>query len=396
MDLWSKSPAAMRRLLAAGVGLMTCAPLIVGSAGPALGAPGGTVEHWGVLAGGGGRSLSPVKVSVPGTVAEVGTSNSTQYALLTDGRVYAWGVGTGGELGNGSRQNSLTTAVRVQFPAGVTIAFLATDDMPFDTAFAVDTTGHAWGWGANAGGELCLGNTNVYTRPVELPFSGVTTLAGAANHATYAAGGAVYSCGKNRDGALGTGNMRAARHPVRVKGLNGHLVTALVSALGNTGALMSDGTYYDWGYNGGGQLGIGTVSPPSTVPVRVQLPAAATQVVVGGNGPNDDHTLVKLSNGSLYAWGANGAYQLGLGTKVGKSSPTRFSPPAGVTYQTLATGGIASYAISTTGDVYAWGGNKNGQLGDGSTQRSPKPIRVTTGATLISSTSNNAAVAIGG
>ena len=386
----------MRRLFAAGIGLMTCAPLIVGSAGPALGASGGTVEHWGVLAGGGGRSLSPVKVSVPGTVAEVGTSNSTQYALLTDGSVYAWGVGTGGELGNGSRQNSLTTAVRVQFPAGVTIAFLATDDMPFDTAFAVDTTGHAWGWGANAGGELCLGNTNVYTRPVELPFSGVTTLAGAANHATYAAGGAVYSCGKNRDGALGTGNMRAARHPVRVKGLNGHHVTAVVSALGNTGALMSDGTYYDWGYNGGGQLGIGTVSPPSTVPVRVQLPAAATQVVVGGNGPNDDHTLVKLSNGSLYAWGANGAYQLGLGTKVGKSSPTRFSPPAGVTYQTLATGGIASYAISTAGDVYAWGGNKNGQLGDGTTQRSPKPIRVTTGATLISSTSNNAAVAIGG
>lgn len=386
----------MRRLLAAGIGLMTCAPLIVGSAGPALGASGGTVEHWGVLAGGGGRSLSPVKVSVPGTVAEVGTSNSTQYALLTGGSVYAWGVGTDGELGNGSRQNSLTTAVRVQFPAGVTIAFLATDDMPFDTAFAVDTTGHAWGWGANAGGELCLGNSNVYTRPVELPFSGVTTLAGAANHATYAAGGAVYSCGKNRDGALGTGNMRAARHPVRVKGLNGRHVTAVVSALGNTGALMSDGTYYDWGYNGGGQLGIGTVSPPSTVPVRVQLPAAATQVVVGGNGPNDDHTLVKLSNGSLYAWGANGAYQLGLGTKVGKSSPTRFSPPAGVTYQTLATGGIASYAISTTGDVYAWGGNKNGQLGDGTTQRSPKPIRVTTGATLISSTSNNAAVAIGG
>jgi alpha-tubulin suppressor-like RCC1 family protein len=386
----------MRRLLAAGIGLMTCAPLIVGTAGPALSASGGTVEHWGVLAGGGGRSLSPVSVSVPGTVAEVGTSNSAQYALLTNGRVYAWGVGTRGELGNGSRHNSLTTAVRVRFPAGVTIAFLATDDMPFDTAFAVDTAGHAWGWGANAGGELCLGNTNVYTSPVELPFSGVTTLAGAANHATYAAGGAVYSCGKNRDGALGTGDMRAAPHPVRVKGLNGHQVTAVVSALGNTGALMSDGTYYDWGYNGGGQLGIGTVGLPSTVPVQVHLPAAATQVVVGGNGPNDDHTLVKLSNGLLYAWGANGAYQLGLGTKVGKSSPTRFSPPAGVTYRMLATGGIASFAIATTGDVYAWGGNKNGQLGDGTTQRSPKPIRITTGGTLISSTSNNAAVAIGG
>lgn len=131
------------------------------------------------------------------------------------------------------------------------------------------------------------------------------------------------------------------------------------------------------------------------MPVRAKLPATVTQVVAGGNSLKDDHTLVRLSNGSLYAWGANGAYQLGLGTRVMKSSPTRFFPPAGVSYQTLATGGVASYAFSTNGDVYAWGGNHYGQLGDGTTRASPRPVRVMTGATkLISSTSNDVAVSV--
>ena len=40
-------------------------------------------------------------MTLPGTVAEIGTSNSTEYALLTDGSLYAWGLGTQGELGDG-------------------------------------------------------------------------------------------------------------------------------------------------------------------------------------------------------------------------------------------------------------------------------------------------------
>jgi alpha-tubulin suppressor-like RCC1 family protein len=81
----------------------------------------------------------------------------SKYALLADGRVYAWGLGNHGQLGDGSTRNSFFRPVRVRFPAGVKIAFLPVNVMPFDTALAVDTTGHVWGWGVNGGGELCLG-----------------------------------------------------------------------------------------------------------------------------------------------------------------------------------------------------------------------------------------------
>ena len=61
--------------------------------------------------------------------------------------------------------------------------------------------GNVWGWGDNAGGELCLGTTRIYRTPVELPFTGVTALAGASNHALYDAHGTVYACGQNVNGS---------------------------------------------------------------------------------------------------------------------------------------------------------------------------------------------------
>src|SRR6266516_4501859 len=85
-----------------------------------------TVRHWGSFFGEGrngkghfGTVTSPAAVTMPGTVAEVGTSNSTQYALLTNGSLYAWGLGTHGQLGDGRRENSFLKPVRVRFPAGV-------------------------------------------------------------------------------------------------------------------------------------------------------------------------------------------------------------------------------------------------------------------------------------
>ncbi len=357
-----------------------------------------TVRHWGSFFGGTQGNFdtekSPVTVTVPGPVAEVGTSNSTEYALLTDGSLYAWGLGTQGQLGDGRSANSFARPVRVRFPAGVRIASIPADVMPYDTGLAVDTRGNVWGWGDNGGGELCLGSTRVYRTPVKLPLTGVTALAGASNHALYDAHGTVYACGQNVDGDLGDGSRGSSTTPVRVARLGGSSVTTLVASFANSGALLSGGRYLDWGFDGSGQLGDGRVHRSSDVPVRVRLPHPVTQVAQGGSIWNNGQTLVMLSNGSLWAWGNDRAAQLGDGITAMEPLPVRFHAPAGVVYRSLATGSATSYAVSTTGNVYAWGVAHVGQVGDGHMRTAVTSVVVATGAASISATANNVVISV--
>jgi alpha-tubulin suppressor-like RCC1 family protein len=370
---------------------------------PALAAvtsPPAIVRHWGSFFDDSNANADtedrPVTVTLPGTVAEVGSSNAAEYALLTDGTLWAWGLGGQGELGNGLLTSSFTRPVRVVFPPGVKIAWIPTDVMPYDTALAVDTAGHVWGWGDNAIGELCLGNTDIQSAPVQLPFSDVTALAGAADHDLYDAGGTVYACGQNVDGDLGDGSTANTLTPERVVGLAGRRVTRLVASFANSGALLASGQYYDWGYNADGQLGDGEPGRWSDVPVLVPLPGRVTQVALGGSIWGNGQTLVKLSDGSMWDWGSNYAYQLGIGNRDWQPSPVRFWAPPGVTYQALATGSATAYAISTTGKVYAWGTSVVGQAGAGPPGDVVLPTVVATGATLISATANNVVVSIPG
>jgi alpha-tubulin suppressor-like RCC1 family protein len=359
----------------------------------------GVVEHWGTFFGGTkgvnyDTRTVPTKITLPGLVAQIATSNSSEYALLTNGALYAWGLGGQGELGDGKRANSFTQPVRVRFPKGVKIASIPIDVEPFDSAIAIDTKGNVWGWGHNGGGELCMGNHKVYLAPVKLPLSHVTTAAGASNHDLYDASGTVYACGQNLAGSLGDGIMRNSTRPVKVAGLNGSLVTQLVTAFANSGALLSNGQYYDWGYDANGQLGDGKLGKNSDVPVLVPLPGPVLQVAQGGSIWGNGQTLVILSDGSMYSWGANSSYQLGTGTLGQEASPVQFHAPSGVTYAQLATGSATSYAVTTAGQVYAWGTSFAGQVGNGTYRAARSPLLIASGVTAISATANNVLICV--
>jgi alpha-tubulin suppressor-like RCC1 family protein len=398
--------AVARKSLFVGGGLSAlCLPLVL-SGSPALAAVysqvtpqlSSTIEHWGTYTGGdaGDRTLRPESLSLPGPVAQIATSNSTEYALLTNGDLYAWGLGTNGQLGDGNDRDSFGSPVQVRFPFGVRIASIPTDVMPYDTGLAVDTQGNVWGWGLDQSGELCLGDNQSYSTPQQLPFFNVTAVAGAGEHTLYDANGTIYACGSGRDGELGDGGQTSSNTPVRVQNLGGQPVTTLTASYSNSGALLSDGSYYDWGYDGAGQIGNGTVNQSADVPVRVSLPGPVAQVALGGSLDSNGQTIVMLTDHSLYAWGNDSAYQLGNGRTGTYPSPIQIQPPNGVTYVALASGGNTSYGISDTGEVWGWGAGGQGQLGNGTTQGSSTPIPVANGAAQISATAGDAAISMSG
>ncbi len=328
-----------------------------------------------------------------GQIVQIATSNSDSYALTRSGAVYAWGPGGQGELGDGVRVRYSPVAVRVRFPAGVRIASLP-NPMPYDGGMAISTTGTVWGWGNNRSDDFCQGTRSILLSPVRVPLPGVTLAVGALRHAIYDSEGRVVSCGAGQLGQLGDGTrgpLARSDRPVAVRGLPGGTAIALTSAWGNAGVLMAEGAYYDWGYNRGGQVGDGTHRPATTA-VRVALPHPVRSVFAGGSYGDNGQTVALLSDGSLWEWGSGRFGQLGNGTRHGSRSPIRLSTPSGGAYVSVGSGGSTSYAISAAGRLWAWGNNRLGQLGTGSAARlSTVPVEVPVVVSEISSTAHNVA-----
>jgi alpha-tubulin suppressor-like RCC1 family protein len=390
-----RSRLAIALLLAAAAGLAGCTSGGASTSASGPRAPGTPVYRFGVVGNRG--KIARLELSTPalvagitGRVVQVATSNSDGYALTSSGTVWAWGVASYGELGNGTTSPYSTRAVKVSFPAGVRVTTLA-NPMPFDGALAIDSAGRAWGWGLNATGDLCL-PALLELRPARIPLAGVTLAAGARTHSLLYAGGRVYACGSGQYGELGTGSTANAATPAPVTGLPATArVTALAASWGGSGALLSNGTYYDWGYNADGQLGDGSTAD-SDVPAQVGLPAAVRQVSQGGSGAANGQTVAVLADGVVLAWGDNQKGQLGDGGTTSSDVPVRVRVPAAVTFVTVNSGGYACYAIDSTGQLWAWGGNQNGQLGTGSgTLTETSPVRVGIRLTEVSSTASNVA-----
>jgi alpha-tubulin suppressor-like RCC1 family protein len=328
---------------------------------------------------------------IPGTIEQVDTSNAATYVLETNGTqgtVYAFGANGRGELGNGTKTSSFSTPVQVQFPPGVSIAWLPSP-MPFSTGMAVDTAGRVWGWGNNSSGSLCLGDTKVRLHPTLLPFSDVTAATGAGQHASFVADGQLYSCGSGKDGELGTGNTASSTVPVPVALSD---VSELSSSYADTAALLGNGTWWDWGNNGFGQLGIGTQTN-SEVPVPVPLGGSVVSGTVGGNTAKDGQTFVTLSNGEIMAWGSDLYGQLCDGrTSPAVLSPEPITAPAGSTWSGESSGGGTTYMLDTKKHLWACGENNDGEAGVGSIGGNVvTPTIVLSNVNQVSSTSRNVA-----
>ncbi len=224
-----------------------------------------------------------------------------------------------------------------------------------------------------------------------MPLRGVTLATGAARHNLFYAEGTLYACGQGQSGQLGNGTFGHAATPTAVTGLPPGGIEALTSSWQGSGALMKNGSYYDWGYNASGQLGNGTTTN-SAVPVHVVLPAVVTQVFQGGSTLNNGQTVALLADGQLWVWG-NGAYgQLGTGSLLSTPVPVHVPFPAGTHFVVVNSGGYASYAIDAAGKLWAWGSNSVGQLGTGAGVGSqPSPVAVGLVASQVSSTADNVA-----
>ena len=83
----------------------------------------------------------------------------------------------------------------------------------------------------------------------------------------------------------------------------------------------------------------------------------------------DNHTMALESDGTLWAWGGNGQGQLGDGTWIDKNSPIQIGTDNKWVF--VAGGASHTVALKSDGTLWAWGSNYHGELGDGTTTQIP-------------------------
>ena len=131
-------------------------------------------------------------------------------------------------------------------------------------------------------------------------------------------------------------------------------------------AIDASGYLWAWGDNSSGQLGNGrTVNELSPIQVKTGTKFKCIAASAGHGAPLPSHALAIDEMGNLWAWGGNGYGQIGNGTTTDKLSPVRIK--SGTYFKAVAASWSHSLAIDVLGNLWAWGNNMDGQVGNGST-----------------------------
>jgi alpha-tubulin suppressor-like RCC1 family protein len=219
-----------------------------------------------------------------------------------------------------------------------------------------------YSWGSNSYGELGDGTTTsrVSPEPTSLaPGAAPTSLSAGVGFAlAIGSDGNLYAWGT---GYLGDGSGTHENSPERITLAPGVTPTA-ISAGGDDFSLAigSDGNLYAWGSDSNGQLGDKSTGGDVESPERITLAPGVTPIAISAGYSS---SLAIGSDRNLYAWGSNGTGQLGDRSTTPDASPEVVSLPAGVKATAIAEGDGTSYAIGSDGNLYAWGDNQFGQLG---------------------------------
>ena len=307
-----------------------------------------------------------VAVATGGNPGGAAVPSSHSLFLKSDGSLWAMGLNSSGQLGDGTTTNSQT-------PEQVVVSGVVAVAAGEYHSLFIKSDGSLWGMGYNNAGQLGDGTTDGALRPEQIVSGGVVAIAAGALHSLFIkSDGSLWGMGYNNAGQLGDGTYRGQIRPERIVS-NG--VIAAAAGFGHSLFLKSDGSLWAVGDNRYGQLGDGTTNNNAFRPEEI----VARGVVAIAAGAL--HSLFLKSDGSLWGMGYNNAGQLGDGTSgFGNSTnkPERIVPAGAIA---AAAGCFHSLVLKSDGGLWGMGDNSQGELGNGS-RSSPFPEKLAGGPWL--------------
>lgn len=366
---------AARRAAVVGTLVLAVVPWATsGAARAATASPGAPVE-WGSNSygqlGNGATSTSPsAPAAVPlSDVVDIDGGREHVVALTSAGAVYTWGSNQEGQIGNGGTTNRPTpTPVTVPCAGGAVTAVEA----GHNSTLALCANGTVWAWGLNSDGQLGDGTRTTRRTPVQVRTVTDAVAIAAGRDMSYAirANGTLLAWGDNAYGEMGDGTTTDRLAPVAVTGLTN--VVGIAGGRDHAVALRGDGSVWAFGANAYGQLGDGTLTNRTT-----PVPVTAATGTLGGAAEVDagaHHSYALLASGGVVSWGRNYRAELGDGTLTTRTHAVAVHGVAGAV--SIGAGRDSGVAVLGDGTVRTWGHNLYGQLGDGTTTNRTSAVTV--------------------
>ncbi len=338
------------------------------------------------------NSSLPVVVTKPDvlsgkTMVGLATGYSHSLGLCSDGTVVAWGRNQNGQLGNNFPADSFVPVAvnNTGVLSGKTVVAIAAG---FSHNLALCSDGTIAAWGLNNRGQL--GNNSTVDSPVPITVAAngaltgktvVSVAAGSQHSLALCSDGTIAAWGGNDFGQLGDNSTAGSSVPVAVTTtgvLSGKTVVTISAGSFHSLALCADGTVATWGFNESGQLGNNsTIS--SALPVAITNNGVLSGKTVVAIAAGFAHSLALKSDGTVACWGLNSSGQLGVGSTTNRSLPVSVDVSGALKNKTVvsvAAGYNHALVICSDGTLISWGNNDYGQLGNGTTTYSSRPLVV--------------------
>lgn len=312
--------------------------------------------------------------------------------VIYDQRIYCWGNGTNSELGTGSNTSS-----NIPVPVLTSGALSGKTPTQISTGNSHTCTiasSELFCWGRNG---LGAGATTQTPNPIAVVTSGVlsgktpTKVSSGYDHTCTVASAQAVCWGTNTYGQVGNNSTSTSNSPsaVDVSGvLAGKTITDISAGLDHSCA-VADGKAYCWGRNNYGQLGDNSTNN-SSVPVEVISSGLYTDALSGktvtrvsaGAG-----TTCAIADGAVFCWGQGSGGKLGAGFTSNSYYPVAVSTAGVMAGKVISQmSALGSPCAFSSGEVFCWGANSFGQLGNGSTTQSSVPVAITTSGVLSGKT----------
>jgi len=300
---------------------------------------------------------SPVQVGSANDWVQVSAGGFHVLGLRSDGKIYAWGRNDYGQLGTDYPNDKDSPT---QVGSATDWVFVQAGDR---NSFAIKSNGDLYGWGTNGSGQIGNNSTdNVTSGPVQVGsgYSWVSVSTNAYHTLGRTADGKLYGWGLNTYGQVGDGTYYNTRlTPVQVGSATDWIcvTTGEYDSLG----IRANGTLWAWGKNTYGQLGDGTTNNAMTGPIAV----GTSHDWIAVSADTQHHTVGITGDGDWYGWGWNAYGQVGDGstdTYVTSPSAIFTDGPRGE----IAGGTLFALGVDSNGEIWTWGADTYGALGNGS------------------------------